>query len=124
MQTRPASQRHSPTDAGPRSKTPDTPCRETTHPASSKSSPTSSQESTGEAAAAGGKKHRGRARGSLHSSIDQVEVGLVVRAVFRRLPAAGDRVAVVLEPAGEALSEGRALSPERPLTAADAHLVD
>src|SRR5215211_6734627 len=57
-------------------------------------------------------------------SVDQVEVGLVVRAVLRLLPAAGDRVPLVLEPAGEALGEGRALAPEPPLAVADAHLVD
>src|SRR5207302_2260950 len=38
--------------------------------------------------------------------------------------AAHDRVAAVLEPAGEALGEGLALAPEPPLAVADAHPVD
>ena len=44
--------------------------------------------------------------GSLDPSVDQIEVGLVVRAVLGQLPAAHDRVAVVLEPGGEAVGEG------------------
>src|SRR4051794_23490020 len=57
-------------------------------------------------------------------SVDQVEVRLVVRAVLGLLPPADDPVATVLEPAREALGEGRALAPELPLAVADAHLVD
>src|SRR5436190_18887640 len=63
-------------------------------------------------------------RGSLDLPVDQIEVGLEVHAVLRLLPAAGDRVATVLEPAGEALGKGFALAPEPPFAIADAHLVD